>query len=111
MNGAWPSYVAQPWPERSGPREIGIHHAGAELEPAKGDSLSKAIVACRVCELKSDIKSSQVLRASWPPPKLTSYILAEHIVQTDKVTPDLTRISSTWGKGFVTEISESIISI
>ena len=27
-----------PWPERSGPRGIGIHHAGAELEPAKGDS-------------------------------------------------------------------------
>ena len=26
------------WPERSGPRGIGIHHAGAELEPAKGDS-------------------------------------------------------------------------
>ena len=25
-------------PERSGPRGIGIHHAGAELEPAKGDS-------------------------------------------------------------------------
>ena len=25
-------------PEKSGPREIGIHHAGAELEPAKGDS-------------------------------------------------------------------------
>ena len=28
----------QPRPERSGPRGIGIHHAGAELEPAKGDS-------------------------------------------------------------------------
>ena len=28
----------QPWPERSDPRGIGIHHAGAELEPAKGDS-------------------------------------------------------------------------
>ena len=36
------------WPERSGPREIGIHHTGAELEPAKGDSGVKAIVVCRV---------------------------------------------------------------
>ena len=25
----------------SGPSEIGIHHAGAELEPAKGDSGEK----------------------------------------------------------------------
>ena len=34
-----PSFATwQPWPERSGPREIGIHHAGAELEPAKGNS-------------------------------------------------------------------------
>ena len=32
------SSTLQPWPERSGPRGIGMHHAGAELEPAKGDS-------------------------------------------------------------------------
>ena len=33
-----PTGTLHPWPERSGPRGIGIHHAGAELEPAKGDS-------------------------------------------------------------------------
>ena len=46
--------------EKSGPRGIGIHHAGAELEPAKGDSgAKKAIVVCRVRELTSEVKSSK----------------------------------------------------
>ena len=35
---SFPTGTLHTWPERSGPRGIGIHHAGAELEPAKGDS-------------------------------------------------------------------------